>query len=192
MTDGLLYTLLNPVLKFLRFLNLVELFKLIAVKIGKNKVYSRTGTDAFILFKWALLLIIWTCSWHNIVITIAVWYLLITNIYTYFYYHVWSDEALNTTTLTNDTLRRRFLVLLLAIAFSDFGFAYLYKLPYAADFSANSVANYVWYSISNSFAANYNAIQPTTELGNSIAMIQLIITFIFVTIIVSRSIPETA
>ena len=48
----------------------------------------------------------------------------------------------------------------------------------------------LWYSISNSLAANYCEIQPVTDLGNSVAMTQLILSFIFITIILSRSIPK--
>ncbi|MDP1728490.1 MAG: hypothetical protein Q8M15_17025 [Bacteroidota bacterium] len=84
-------------------------------------------------------------------------------------------------------------MLLLAIAYSNFTFAYLYRVSYTNDFtwpdSASSL-NAIWYSISNSLAANYDEVKPLTSFGNSIAMIQLIITFIFVTIILSKSVPQ--
>jgi len=196
MEKGFLYIIFKAVLDKLKYLNLVELFKYIAVKTNpqKEKALSRFGTDIFILVKWLFVFVIWFSGASNCLITIFVWYLIATNIYTYFIYHIWNDEALDTSALDNDSIRRRFLNLMLAVAFSDFAFAYLYRIPYMAEFSWTSAANIsgnsLWYSISNSLAANYDIVSPLSELGYSISMGQLILTFIFVTIIISRSIPQ--
>lgn len=84
---------------------------------------------------------------------------------------------------------------MLAVGYSDLCFAYLYKLPYVKEltWSDNSITflKATWYSISNSLAANYEGVSAASDLGNSIAMTQLIITFIFVTIILGKSIPQT-
>jgi hypothetical protein len=49
----------------------------------------------------------------------------------------------------------------------------------------------MWYSISNSLAANYNFVLPNSDFANSVSMIQLLVTFVFVTIILGKSIPQT-
>jgi hypothetical protein len=49
----------------------------------------------------------------------------------------------------------------------------------------------IMFSFSNSLAANYADIKPLTDTGNVVSNIQLLITFFFATIILSRSIPQT-
>ena len=122
------------------------------------------------------------------------WYLIITNVYTYFYYHIWDKESLKNVGKDWDLVRRRFINLILAISFSEFSFAYLYAHQYVDEFTwytyGSQVAQSIWFSVSNSLAANYDAVKIASPLGYSIAMIQLTITFIFITIIVSNSIPQ--
>lgn len=192
MKNGLIYTGFKFLFKKLKYINLVELFKFVAIKFNPRQKleYSRLGTDFFIIFKWILLILFWLTGLSNSFITFLVWYLILTNIYTYFYYHIWIDDALDTSNHDNDRLRRRFLNLLLALAFSDFSFAYLFRFPYKLNFIDQGSGNFLWYSISNSLAANYSVVQPSSTCGNSVSMIQLIFTFIFVAIIISRSIPQ--
>lgn len=170
----------------------MELFKTIAVKINPQKkvAYTRIAVDIFIVLKWLLVFVLWFSGKTSCLLTFTVWYLIATNIYSYFFYHIWHDDALDTSGHDNDRIRRRFLNLLLAVAFSDFCFAYLYRFAYSTEFSGTATGNSFWFSVSNSLAANYSEIQPTTDIGNSLAMTQLILTFIFVTIIISRSIPQ--
>jgi hypothetical protein len=46
------------------------------------------------------------------------------------------------------------------------------------------------FSISNSLTANFNEIVPQTKTGTTIAIIQLVIMAIFITIIIVGSIPQ--
>jgi hypothetical protein len=192
MQNGFLYLLIRTVFDNLKYLNLVELLKVIAVKHNPQNslASSRISVDTFIVLKWLFIAVIWITGQTNCSLTFIVWYLIVANIYTYFYYHIWTDDALNTSGYDNDKIRRRFVNLILAVAFSDFCFAYLYRQPYSLEFSNTETGNNFWFSVSNSLAANYDTIKPISELGNSVAMIQLIFTFIFVTIIISRSIPQ--
>lgn len=202
MKNGVIYILVKRLLDNLKHLTLVEWFKYFSLKLNPNKnnldsrlTYSRVAVDIFIILKWFFALLIVKLHLSNIFLTYFIWYLLLTNIYTYFYYHIWTEESLNTENFTIDRTRRRFINLILAVGYSDLCFAYLFKLPYAKEFqwSANSITflKSIWYSISNSLAANYEGVSASTDLGNSVAMIQLIITFIFVTIILGKSIPQT-
>jgi hypothetical protein len=91
--------------------------------------------------------------------------------------------------------------LIIALFYSHLCFAYLYAVPYKAEFqwgekinvnnlTTNKALSAVWFSISNAVAANYSYVTPHGQVGNAVAMIQLLVTFVFLTIIIARSIPE--
>lgn len=200
MRNGFIYVIIKFIIDKLCYLNLVEYFKKIGKWLNPDKgdrekeaTYTRVATDIFITMKWLFVILIWNVGCVSNWLNFIVWYLIVTNLFTYFFHHIWTNEALSTAHFTEDRIRRRFVNLLVALAFSDVSFAYLYRIPYASDFdwvySASNLHS-IWYSISNSLAANYEVVKPITGLGNSVAMIQLVITFIFVTIIISRSIPQ--
>lgn len=200
MKDGFLYPIINFVVKYLDYLNLVEFFKATARALNPKKsdndatrTYERWAVDLFVTSKWIYIIIIWCRHTKNTFTTIFVWYLLISNLYTYFYRHIWCDDAINPNSSRYiERVRRRFYNLFLAFSFSNFCFAYLYRLPYSKEYSwgqtndCNAIHS-IWFSVSNSIAANYNYVSPISDIGNNIAMIQLIITFIFITIIIGKS-----
>lgn len=202
MKNGFIYPLFNKLFEKLCYLNLVEFFKYLANLFNKQKseeevvrTFNRFGTDVFILFKWVLVFILWKFKFSNPILTITVWYLIVTNLYTYFIYHVWHKDALKTENFVIDRSKRRFLNLMLAIVFSVFCFGYLINVPYINAFTwGDNPATFVHalsFSFSNSLAANYNVVAPSTDEGNMICNLELLITFFFVTIILSRSIPQT-
>ena len=124
----------------------------------------------------------------------VVWYLSLTNLYTYFYYHIWSSEILSDVHFGIDRIKRRFTTLTLAVSYTIFGFAYLYAIPYSDEFTwSNDTPTFLkslWFSVSNSLTASYDQVKPITDLGSSISMIQLLMMFIFLTIIIGGSIPQ--
>ena len=194
-TNGFIYEVVKVVIDNLKYLNLVELFKAIAKKIKPNQSdeYSKIAVDIFIVMKWIFVSILIFLEINNSWITVFVWYLIATNLYTYFYYHNWIDESLNTSNFDNDRIRRRFVNLILAICFSNYSFSYLYKFPYNSEFSWISneiIGDSFTYSICNSITANYDLVKPISSLAFSISTIQIFISFIFITIVISRSIPQ--
>lgn len=202
MRYGFIYKTIKCFLDSLNYLNLVELFKLIAVKLNKEtgdeektRTYARIGIDIFICLKWTIIIIFWAKGVHTLFTTVLVWYLIFTNVYSYFYNHIWTDDALNSESFTKDRIRSRFLNLLIALAFSTLSFGYLFQIVYAADFNwGGQTPNFsyaIQYSFSNSLAANFEQVKPLTDYANQISNIQLLLTFIFVTIILSKSIPQT-
>lgn len=201
MKYGFIYELFRVLIEGFRYLNLVELFKLVGQKLNpalndKNSktTNTRLAVDIFIIIKWVLILIISITSTSNLFLSVLVWYLIVTNVYTYFYYHVWDSSAINQSEIDEHSLRRRFINLLLAISFSNFSFGYLYCNYYSKEFSWGekgiSFSHSIWYSITNSISGNYSVVSPISDLGYSISMIQLVISFVFITIVVSRSIPQ--
>jgi hypothetical protein len=202
MKNGFLFPVFDKLFEKLCYLNLVELFKYVANIFNKQKndkdavhTYRRFGTDVFILFKWVLVIVLWKFKFSNSFLTVTVWYLIVTNLYTYFIYHVWHKDALKTDEYLIDRAKRRFLNLMLAIAFSIFCFGYLINVPYVNDFNwsekSATFLHALWFSFSNSLAANYSVVAPLTDDGNIVCNLELLITFIFVTIILSRSVPQT-
>jgi hypothetical protein len=202
MKHGFIYPVFKLLFDNLKYLNLVEFFKFFLRLFNPDKTnservknYNRIATDIFVVSKWLTLILFWHYSISSWFVTLLIWYLIFANIYTYLYYHIWCDDALKTDEFTKGRIRRRFVHLILAITFSVYCFAYLYQLPYSSeiDWGTKYPASMysIMFSFSNSVAANYSDIKPLTDIGNIIASIQLLITFIFATIILSRSIPQT-
>lgn len=65
----------------------------------------------------------------------------------------------------------------------------MYNFSWGTENLQPSNLHALWFSVSNSVAANYSVVNPLNDVGNSVAIIQLIITFIFITIIFSKSNP---
>jgi hypothetical protein len=199
---GFLYGAISTFIDCLKYLNLVEFFKFIARKIIKTRnkkdpiaFSNRVGADIFIICKWALLFVLWHWHFSSSIVAGIVWYLIITNVFTYFYYHIWTKEAISADAMPIDQVRRRFLNLVLAAAFSTLSFAFLFSVPYQTNFdwkggSIDKIHS-ILFSFSNSLAANYEDVKPITDFGNIIANVQLLISFVFFTVILSRSLPQT-
>ncbi|MGF7039737.1 hypothetical protein M2273_002990 [Mucilaginibacter lappiensis] len=200
MNNGFIYKYFNNLINFLKYLNLLELFKFIAKKLVKNQndsnkviKYRIVASDLFILTKWIFILLIWFLGKDNFFLRLSMWYLIISNLFTFFYYLVWKEDLIINQSIARS--KRRFIHVIQAVFFSHFSFALLYSLSYKTDFTSTQSKihwlNYLWYSISNSVSGNYDVIKPITDWGYSVSMIQFIITFLFVVVIISRAIPET-
>jgi len=202
MKNGFIYQIANTAINSMKYINLVEFFKFIAIKLFSNNksitshiIFSRNSVDIFILLKWLFILILWKYKVDNLICTSIVWYLIFSNLYTYFYYHAWSKKVLTDDKFFDiDRCKRRFLHLIIAMIYSIFSFSFLINIPYRTDFyweSNNfSKLNSFWFSLSNSLTANYKGVESITNIGSTISMIELIIMFLFITIIISNSIPQ--
>lgn len=195
MKNGFIYTIVNKAIELVKYLNLVEFFKLIAKKISPNdKVRSsRIAVDIYIIIKWSIIVIFWRYMMDENWTTIIVVYLILSNLFTYFYYHVWSD-TLAKGGFGVDRIKRRFLNLMQAIAYNIIGFAYLFAVPFSENFNwTNDIErfnNSILLSLANSMTADYESVNPVTEFGNNLLLIETVTSFIFLTIILSNSIPE--
>ena len=199
--NGYIYEGVKWLFLKLRFLNLVELFKYVACRLNPNprdaarqRASSWKGADIFIVSKWVALAIFSIWQIRCDLLTILVWYLIATNIFTYFYYHIGTDESLIEESVTPDRIRRRFVNLMAAIAFSIFAFAYLNEVPYRTEIDWGKFhPRFLYgllYSFSTAFSGNFfGDIKPKTATGFATASIELAITFVFVAVILSRSFP---
>lgn len=201
MKNGFIYQTINLFLNSLKYFNLVELFKIVAQKLNPDStnvdfrvMYSRVSTDIFIIFKWLFIITLLLFNLSNFLLTLLVWYLILSNLYTYFYYHIWSEKILTDKYYDINRIKRRFLNLFLSILYSVLCFSYLYYLPYSNEYywinKKPDIYHSLVYSLSNSFTFNYDLVKPFTDLGYNISLLQLIMIFIFITIIISTSIPQ--
>lgn len=195
MKKGLIYSILDWIFENLKYLNLVELFKFIAVKIKPNHRISalRFSVDVFIILKWTFIVLIWNLGVNNDFINAIVWYLIFTNVYTYFYYHTWSN-TLNKAEFDFDRIKRRFLNLGLSVGFNVFSFAYLFAQPFSNNFKwVNGISTFrdsILFSLANSFTTSYESVSTSTTVGQQLTLIETTISFVFLTIILSNSIPQ--
>lgn len=179
----------------LYYLNLVEFFKFVGVKISpSNRISSlRFSVDLFIILKWLFIAILWQYNVKNEYVNLVVWYLVFTNVYTYFYYHIW-DKNINKSEFDFDRIKRRFLNLGISIAFNVFTFAYLFAQPFSNNFKWNNgFSNFqdsVLYSLASSFTTSYEPVVTITTIGQRLTLLETAISFIFLTIILSNSIPQ--
>ena len=193
MKKGIIYSVVDYLIEKLYYLNLVELFKFIAVKISPNNriTASRFSVDIFILLKWLFIALFWHFNVKNDFINLIVWYLIFTNVYTYFYYHIWRK---NIDKSEFDRIKRRFLNLGLSIAFNVLSFAYLFAQPFSNNYKWNNgystFQDSILFSLANSFTTSYNSVQSITKIGHKISLLETVISFVFLTIILSNSIPQ--
>ena len=94
LNHGLLYHSARYFVAFLRHVNLVELFKWSGGHFARRlKVDSRygeaVGVDAYQVFKWILLILIWNSQTVNRTHLLIVFYMIGSNLFSYFYYHCW-------------------------------------------------------------------------------------------------------
>lgn len=198
MKNGLLYPLINFFITNLKYFNLVELYKLLLVKIfsSSNKLtVNRIAIDSFIILKWIFVIILMKYQFNSCILTGIIWYLLYSNLYTYFYYHIWFNDKVNDQYNTPERIRRRFINLLTSIGFSNLCFAYLYRFPYLTNFEWSEkiplTTKALWFSFANSLTASYEFVKPLNKNGVDLTITQLIISFIFLTMILGNSIPKT-
>ncbi|MHC5202165.1 hypothetical protein [Myroides sp. LJL119] len=203
--NGFFIIFFNKITKILNDFNLVKSFKELMFYIccGEDKGsldsndrrrIIRFAIDVFVILKWLFLLIIIILDFENCFTTVFIWYLLFYNLYTYFYYHIWKDENM-LDTMDLERIKSRFINLMLSIAFSNVCFAYLYKYPYSSSFQWGpngelGITNSIWYSFANSLTVSYDLIKPLDATGFNIATLQVIVSFVFLTIILSNSIPK--
>lgn len=201
MQNGFIIEIIKAIVNSLYYFNLVELFKTIAKKLAQPNArpsikikYSNFAIDFFILLKWLFVFVVWKNGIANTFITGTVFYLVFTNIYTYFYYHVWVDST--SQSITYERNIRRFVNLILAYSFSNYCYGYLYAVPFYNDMTWGLLPvidkdhNALLFSIANSLTSSVAGVATNTTIGNFISVSQVSLSFIFISIILSKSIPQ--
>lgn len=194
MRNGIIYEITKPLVCLGYYTNAVEGLKYLFGLFSKNdsdKIRLKNiAIDVFVIIKWALVIFLWIKRIDSIIFISVVSYLIWTNLFTYFYYHVWDIKG----KMNRHRKRRRFVNLLLAILFSNFAFGYIYDLGFSGHFKVTEgfegEISYLLYSSYNSVIGDYQFIEPIDNIASILTIIQITITFVFATIILSNSIPE--
>lgn len=194
----MLYELFELIIETLNSINIVEYWKSLCWILYNKKNYINNvnseeckrikgiAIDLFIILKYIFLVTIFLEAIpQNILILYLIWYLLIMNVFTYFYYHIWENKK----TKRLDS-KKRFVNFILAIIYSSLSFMVLYKNYYISDFETNNIfiSNTVKaFSLSFGSFFNINNIYPITSKGYLIFTINCIINFIFLAFILSNT-----
>lgn len=189
---GFIYLIFNFFIQLFFKFNIVEWFKYLfkTVLISKKStqkdqaIVRRLAVDIFIILKFILLL--FAFSFPSDVLLYIAYYLCFTNIFTYFYYHVWDV----TSGLDIDSRRRRFVNLFLSLLFNISVFALIYKdvgvqLKISGDFG------YLLLSLANNFMLSFEGIYSQADQDwtyKFIAMTHALTSFGFLTIILSNTV----
>ncbi len=208
MDNGIIYFLINKIIICLYYLNIVELIKILAKNIvfyiyrnesldekrRKNRLVCNQVIDSFVLIKIIFVCYIWWMKIDNKIILGLIIYLLIMNTFTYFYHHLWDKGAILDKFLTFRRVRRRFIALFTSIFFMIITYGYLYYVPFLNEFkwsdNTPSPLKSFLFSVSSSFSGSYENVTAKTEIGEYIKMSQVVMVFIFVTLILARSMPK--
>lgn len=206
MNNGFIYPLVDGLVQFLKFFNLAELFKLIARNsakgwfVLKKKPLERTclitasniGIDAYQIFKWGALFIIWSNGWGNRLSLILIAYLVFSNAFSYFYYHVWGSNFQQVG--GRESSRRRFINMLMAILYYLACYACIYHVHYAHFFSwpggGPDFINAIYLSLEKAFAPSYAYLHSAPFTLRIIMISEVLNTFLFFTVIFSSSVPN--
>jgi hypothetical protein len=204
--NGIIYPVLEIIINILQLLNIVEWLKKISDNLTNQYFKTRSNTtrwykvrrnrniviDLFIIVKFIFIVLAMYKKYDNIWIQITVWYLLVSNVFTYFYYHLWCDDALLETHQTVHRVRRRFINLIISVVFMIGCYAYLYLtfIPVHFTTDKHQIVTSILNSICKSFAIDYEDIKAKTTIGTIIEISQVVNTFIFVTILLAKSLPK--
>jgi hypothetical protein len=198
--NGFLVVIFSWMVCALFAMNPAEWVKFLGVRLSRALKLFRTETpdsavanhfiDVYMILKWTIvsLLLIYDVSaeWAGL----AVAYLLFFNLFGYFYYHAWG--AGHEPKHSEERDRRRFVNFLQAIAFSVFGFAYLYLHHSSNHFTwphGVSFAEAVTLSAANSFTLSLDPFAATDTIGKWISLSQVLNVFFFFVIFVANSVP---
>ncbi|MEK4781323.1 hypothetical protein NST86_34715 [Bacillus sp. FSL L8-0199] len=207
--NGFIYHIINKIILLLFYINIVELFKWIAIKIVSiyNKNSSDINTierkkrkarnlaiDIFITLKFIFIGLIWFQKINNIYFVGITIYLLIMNSFVYFYYHVWDEGAIKGQYATVHRTRRKFISLFQSMLYMILSYAYLVQIPFKDEFQWSETkitfSKSLLFSLSNTFPLSYDNVKALTEIGQYIRASEILLSFLFITIILTQSIPK--
>lgn len=193
---GFIYVIVSGIVKALWLLNLVEWFKCLfchVCRLVNKDVCKRTATswaiDVFIMLKFILVYRFIYLPERPLYLIIVL-YLLIMNVFTYFYHHIWKTPRGQ----GSHWQTRRFITLTLAIAFNVLCYVYLYwsglsRFIQWQDDTLLTLPMVFQYSLANTFMLpSFLAVSNT--FGLYLQTSQQLVSFIFLAIILSSSIPQ--
>ncbi|PFT45022.1 hypothetical protein [Bacillus thuringiensis] len=208
--NGFIYPIINKFIQLIFYVNIVELIKWITIKIvliynknpsdintveRKKRKARNFAIDIFISLKFIFIGIMWFKGIDNIYFVGITIYLLIMNSFVYFYYHVWEEGAIKGQYATVHRTRRKFISLFQSVLYMVLTYGYLFQIPFKNEFQWTETkvtfSKSLLFSLSNTFPLSYDNVKALTEMGQYIRVSQILLSFLFITIILTQSIPKT-
>jgi hypothetical protein len=191
---GFIYPVFRSLIELLSCLNLVNLFKAIGIRLARNESSmarnARIGIDIFLIAKWMALIALWLFGNSSIFAVCVVSYLLLMNIFTYFYLHIWLPPH----DCSDENLRSRLVMLMFAILFNIACFGYLYSIPFSFAFHFDGDVSRsltgLLFSVFRAFLLDFELVSATSLIGHVLIAVQTTVTFIFLSIILAVSVPQ--
>lgn len=199
MNQGPIFAFFQLFVSVSKKLNLVEYVKEITFRLlrflglERSERFSKSiGIDVYIALKWITVACLWAIGSGSVLATFLCAYLLWSNLFTYFYYHVWDTRFHSNA----DWQRRRFVSLIQSIAYNIFGFAFLYRFQFQTEFSwkfADSIVplreSFLPLAMSSLslFGSTSSVAEPISLAGLTVLSIQSLSTLIFLTIILGNT-----
>lgn len=197
--NGPAYPLLSHGITKLHQFNVVEWLKSAAVKATgattpeEKRRVSNWVIDLFILTKFGIVLGAWYLNIAGPVAVFGIAYLLIYNVFTYFWHHLWLPHAPEYATNNPYRERRRFITVLSAMAFSMVTYAFFYHRVFAAHFDwprdVPAPIAALTFSVGNALTGTTGDLRAKTSCAYLLMSSQLVMTFVFVAMILNTSIP---
>jgi len=200
-SGGFLFFLWDCFVKALYWINAVEILKMVSRFIARNilkcnsddaqRCASNIAIDVYIVLKWFFIIMLWKFRVASLLFEVIVWYLVATNLYTYFYYHVWGDSRFKNT-ITREKVKLRFFKSILAFAFYVVCFAYMYDVvyPHSTNFRGGSPIDFLSFSLCTALVTSLGDYSITGSSGMMLYTLQVLNTFFFVNMIISQTIPS--
>ena len=199
-SNGPIFLVINHMVEIVHAVSPVEWKKRGALKLlprtdaDEIRWVANVAIDFFILLKWIFLVTIWAIGVsHWFVVAVAI-FLLVTNLHTYFWYHLWTIERGAAIPGSEFRDRRRFVNLIFALGYSMALYAYLYHRVLESDFTwPQPIAPWLSalvFSIGNSLTGFAGDLKPVSTVAHLVVSSQLVMTFIFVAMLLSNSVPR--
>lgn len=199
-SNGPLYLIVDWVIVTFQLVSPIEWKKRAAIKllransVEEKRRIANVAIDVFIASKWSFILTLWALGERHWFFVGAAIFLLIMNLHTYFWYHLWVIETGAPVQGVQFRERRRFVNLIQAVAFSMVTYAYLYHRVLDAGFTWPP-KTVPWlaaliFSIGNSLTGFAGDLKPESSIAQAVTVSQLLMTFVFVAMLLSNSVPR--
>ncbi|MBY0554878.1 hypothetical protein K2P97_10145 [bacterium] len=199
-SNGPIYILVDISIRAVHRISPVEWKKKGILKFSKKsdpediRKTANLAIDAFIILKWLFLFTIWMAGvTHWLAVSVSV-FLLVMNLHTYFWYHLWTIDKSGSIPGLEFRERRRFVNLIFAISYSMGLYAYLYHRVLQSEFTwPTTISPWVSatvFSVGNALTGFSGDLKPITATATLITSSQLVMTFVFVAMLLSNSVPR--
>lgn len=199
MSNGFIYPIADQLIQALQVLNLVEWLKRLTISARKRFIgpvsieeeiaLANVCIDGFIVFKWALLMVVWLAHVSHPFVTCAIFYLIFFNVFTYFYHHVWKPSSNQSPVKA----RRRFVTAAMAVLYSILCYAYLYDVVFPHEFGwpqGRTVIEPLYFSLATSLTVTFGDVTLKRPIARVLCCTQLINMFVFVATVLSPGVPQ--